>query len=70
MLPQVASGTIETRHIVIPVRTVLKRSQFYEAEVKNIDPYGKTVTLGGTKEKRGIRKLRTSGNFKRHHFKF
>ena len=54
MLPQVASGTIETRHIVIPVRTLLKRAKFYEAEVKNIDPYGKTVTLNGTKEKRGI----------------
>ena len=54
MLPQVASGTIETRHIVIPVRTLLKRTKFYEAEVKNIDPYGKTVTLSGTKEKRGI----------------
>ncbi len=54
MLPQVASGTIETRHIVIPVRTLLKKAKFYEAEVKNIDPYGKTVTLSGTKEKRGI----------------
>src|SRR5574340_241908 len=54
MLPQVASGTIETRHIVIPVRTLLKKTKFYEAEVKNIDPYGKTVTLSGTKEKRGI----------------
>ena len=54
MLPQVASGTIETRHIVIPVRTLLKRTKFYEAEVKTIDPHGKTVTLSGTKEKRGI----------------
>ena len=54
MLPQVASGTIETRHIVIPVRTLLKKTKFYEAEVKDIDPHGKTVTLSGTKEKRGI----------------
>lgn len=54
MLPQVASGTIETRHIVIPVRTLLKKTKFYEAEVKNIDPYGKNITLSGTKEKRGI----------------
>ena len=54
MLPQVASGTIETRHIVIPVRTLLKKTKFYEAEVKTIDPHGKTVTLSGTKEKRGI----------------
>ncbi|MEO9276834.1 MAG: NAD(P)/FAD-dependent oxidoreductase [Nitrososphaera sp.] len=54
MLPQVASGTIETRHIVIPIRTLLKKTKFYEAEVRNIDPYGKTVTLSGTSEKRGI----------------
>jgi NADH dehydrogenase len=54
MLPQVASGTIETRHIVIPVRTLMKRTKFYEAEVKNIDPYEKTVVLSGTKEKHGI----------------
>lgn len=54
MLPQVASGTIETRHIVIPVRTLLKRAKFYEGEVKDIDPHGKTVTLSGTKEKRGV----------------
>ena len=54
MLPQVASGTIETRHIVIPIRTLLKKTKFYEAQVKDIDPYGKTVTLGGTREKRGI----------------
>jgi len=54
MLPQVASGTIETRHIVIPVRTLLKRAKFYEAGVKNIDPHTKIVDLSGTKEKRGI----------------
>ena len=54
MLPQVASGTIETRHIVIPIRTLLKKTKFYEAQVKDIDPYGKTVTLSGTREKRGI----------------
>ncbi len=54
MLPQVASGTIETRHIVIPIRTLLKKTQFYEGEIKNIDPYGKIVTLSGTNEKRGI----------------
>ncbi len=54
MLPQVASGSVETRHIVIPIRTLLKRTKFYEAEVKSIDPYGKTVILSGTSEKRGI----------------
>ncbi len=54
MLPQVASGTIETRHIVIPIRTLLKRTKFYEDKVRDIDPYGKTVALSGTREKRGI----------------
>ncbi|WP_268541544.1 NAD(P)/FAD-dependent oxidoreductase [Candidatus Nitrosotenuis cloacae] len=54
MLPQVASGTIETRHIVIPIRTICKKATFYEGRVKNIDPYGKRVALYGTNEKRGI----------------
>ena len=39
MLPQVASGMIETRHIVIPIRTLCKKTKFYEAQIKNIDPY-------------------------------
>lgn len=54
MLPQVASGTVETRHIVIPLRTILKKTIFYEGDVRDIDPFGKTVTLSGTSEKRGI----------------
>ncbi|MBM3905515.1 MAG: NAD(P)/FAD-dependent oxidoreductase [Thaumarchaeota archaeon] len=53
MLPQVASGMIETRHIVIPIRTIIKKAIFHEGKVKNIDPYGKRVTLYGTNEKRG-----------------
>jgi len=54
MLPQVASGMIETRHVVIPIRTLCKKTKFYEAQIKNIDPYGKLVTLTGTNERRGI----------------
>jgi NADH dehydrogenase len=54
MLPQVASGMIETRHIVLPIRTICKKTKFYESRVKNIDPYGKLVTLWGTRDKRGI----------------
>ncbi len=54
MLPQVASGMIETRHIVLPIRTVWKQTKFYESRIKNIDPYGKIVTLWGTGDKRGI----------------
>lgn len=53
MLPQVASGMIETRHIIIPIRTICKKATFYEGRVKNIDPYGKYVRLYGTNEKRG-----------------
>ena len=55
MLPQVASGAIETRHIVTPIRTLIKKTRFYEAKIKNIDPYGKVVTLFGTRESRGMR---------------
>ena len=40
MLPQVASGMIETRHIVFPIRTICKKTKFYEGRIKNIDPYG------------------------------
>ena len=54
MLPQVASAMIETRHIVLPIRTLCEKAIFYESSVKNIDPHGKIVTLMGTSEKRGI----------------
>jgi NADH dehydrogenase len=54
MLPQVASGMIETRHIVLPIRTICKKTKFYESRIKNIDPYGKFVTLWGTGDKRSI----------------
>ena len=54
MLPQVAAGMLATRHIVMPIRTIIKKTIFYEGRVKNIDPYGKVVNLWGTGEKRGI----------------
>ncbi len=54
MLPQVASGMIETRHIVLPIRTICNKTKFYESRIKNIDPYGKLVTLWGTSDKRSI----------------
>ena len=31
MLPQVASGTIETRHIVTAIRTLIDKTRFFEA---------------------------------------
>ena len=54
MLPQVASGMIETRHIVMPIRAICKKTKFYEGRIKNADPFGKLVTLWGTGEKRGV----------------
>ena len=54
MLPQVAAGMLATRHIVMPIRTIIKKTTFYEGRVKNIDPYGKVVNLWGTPEKRGV----------------
>ena len=54
MLPQVASGMIETRHIVMPIRTVCEKTKFYEGRIKNIDPYGKLVTIWGTGDRRSI----------------
>jgi len=54
MLPQVASGMIETRHIIMPIRALIEKTVFYEDRIRNIDPFGKIVTLSGTSEKRGI----------------
>ncbi len=54
MLPQVASGMIETRHIVMPIRTITQKAVFYEGRVKNIDPYGKIVNLWGSGDRRGV----------------
>jgi len=45
MLPEVASGMIETRHIVTPVRSFCKKAKFYEANVESIDLVNKQVTL-------------------------
>ena len=54
MLPQVASGMIETRHIVLPIRTMCQKTKFYEGRIKNIDPFGKLVNLWGTGDKRSV----------------
>jgi NADH:ubiquinone reductase (H+-translocating) len=35
MLPEVASGSIETRHIVTPVSEFCKKAKFYEANIDN-----------------------------------
>lgn len=54
MLPQVAAGMLATRDIVMPIRTIIKKTKFYEGRIKNIDPHGKIVNLWGTGEKRGV----------------
>ena len=55
MLPQVASGMVTPRHIVMPLRSLCKKSRIYESTVRDIDPISKHVTLEGTPEKRGVR---------------
>ena len=48
MLPEVASGMIETRHIVTPVRAFCKKAKFFEADVKSIDLDNKQVIIEHT----------------------
>jgi NADH:ubiquinone reductase (H+-translocating) len=45
MLPEVASGMIETRHIVTPVRSFCTKANFYEANVDLIDLKNKQVSI-------------------------
>jgi NADH:ubiquinone reductase (H+-translocating) len=45
MLAEVASGTVETRHIVTPVRLFCKKAKFYEANVESIDLDNKEVMI-------------------------
>jgi len=44
MLPEVATGTVDTRHIVTPIRSFCKKATFYEATVQSIDLCKKIVT--------------------------
>ncbi|MDN5845130.1 MAG: NAD(P)/FAD-dependent oxidoreductase [Candidatus Nitrosocosmicus sp.] len=45
MLPEIVSGTIESRHIVTSIRSFCKNAKFYEAQVKEIDMDQKQVTM-------------------------
>src|SRR5919198_5155180 len=45
MLPEVASGMIETRHIVTPIRSFCNKANFYEANVESIDFKSKHVVI-------------------------
>ena len=48
MLHEIASGMIETRHIVTPIRTFCKRSRFICAEVESIDLEKKSVSISSS----------------------
>ena len=45
MLPEVASGMIETRHVITPVREFCSKTRFYEASVESIDLDNKQVVI-------------------------
>ncbi|MDN5845443.1 MAG: NAD(P)/FAD-dependent oxidoreductase [Candidatus Nitrosocosmicus sp.] len=45
MLPEIVSGSIETRHIVTPLRSFCNKATFYEAEVKSIDLDNKQIAM-------------------------
>lgn len=45
MLPEVSSGEIDVRHIVTPVRSQLRRTEFILGEVRKIDCEKKIVTF-------------------------
>ena len=44
-LAEVASGAIESRHIQVPLRSHLKKTNVVEAKAKVIDPVNKKVTV-------------------------
>ena len=44
-LPEAASGNIEPRHVVIPLRTVLKRTRVITGEVTSIDHHRRAATV-------------------------
>ena len=44
-LPEAASGSIEPRHVVIPLRTVLKRTRLVTGTIASIDPSSRVATV-------------------------
>jgi NADH dehydrogenase FAD-containing subunit len=45
MLHEVASGMVETRHIVTPIRAFCKRAKFYASKVKSIDLNNRQIQI-------------------------
>lgn len=43
MLPEVSSGALDVRHVVTPIRTQLRRTNFLLADVSRIDPQARRV---------------------------
>ena len=62
MLHEVASGMIETRHIVTPIRAFCNRAKFYAAKVQRIDLNNKGVYIESSPFSL-IAQARTSNNF-------
>jgi len=55
MLPEMATGTIEPRHIATPIREFCKRASFYHAKVSKVDLDSKQIkikTIGTQNEKK------------------
>lgn len=48
MLPEIGSGTLETRHVVTPVRAQLRRTSFVLGDVRHIDLAAKMVVVEHT----------------------
>jgi NADH dehydrogenase len=48
MLPEVSSGALDTRHIVTPIRSQLKRTRFILADVTNVDVRARSVSFTHT----------------------
>ena len=45
MLPEMATGVIEPRHIATPIRAFCKRARFYQSKVDSIDTVSRQVTI-------------------------
>lgn len=45
MLPEMATGMVEPRHIATPIRTFCKRARFFQAKVDSVDIDNQRVTI-------------------------
>ncbi|MDR4492009.1 MAG: FAD-dependent oxidoreductase [Candidatus Nitrosocosmicus sp.] len=54
MLPEISFGSVDTRHILTPIRTFCKRARFYEAMVESINLKENKVFLNYKIEEHGL----------------